>query len=118
MSQSLDILINDLSWPFPASRASTPSRYFCFLPAAYGRNRTLDATVRCFVAHHIGSMMDNEQALKYSRSAYVEALNTLQSSLNSPVESVSAEVLCSVLLLCMYEVSVHTSEVFSKTPLN
>lgn len=106
VNQSLEILINELSWPFPPSSAYAIARWLPFLPAVYGQDRTLDATVRCFVAHHIGNMTQDLQAVRYARSAYVEALNSLQKALFNPFESVSAEVLCAVLLLCMYEVGV------------
>ncbi|KAE8378482.1 C6 zinc finger domain protein [Aspergillus bertholletiae] len=101
--QSLDILIGDVSQPFPASATYTTARWFTFLPAIYGRNRTLDASIRCFVAHHIGLVTDNKQAIMYARSTYVEALNRLQRSLYSPTESLSSEVLCAVLLQCFFE---------------
>ncbi|RMZ37562.1 C6 zinc finger domain protein [Aspergillus flavus] len=101
--QSLDILIGDVSQPFPASSTYTTTRWFTFLPAIYGRNTTLDASIRCFVAHHIGMMTENKQAVMYARSTYVEALNRLQRSLYNPTESLSSEILCAVLLQCFYE---------------
>ncbi|KAE8384567.1 hypothetical protein ETB97_010089 [Aspergillus alliaceus] len=103
MMQSLDTLIVDVSQPFPASSTYTTSRWFTYLPAIYGRNRTLDSSIRCFVAHHIGMMTGNQQAIMYSRSTYVEALNRLQRSLCNPTESLSSEILCAVLLQCLYE---------------
>lgn len=111
--QNLDILISDLASPFPTSSTYTVSRWLRFLPVVYGRNRTLDATVRCFVAHHIGHMTTNMQALRYARSSYVEALNGLQRSLIHPVESTSAEVLCAVLLQCMYELFANKNDSIS-----
>ncbi|KAE8136520.1 C6 zinc finger domain protein [Aspergillus pseudotamarii] len=101
--QSLEILIGDVSHPFPASSTYTTARWFTFLPSIYGRNRTLDSSIRCFVAHHIGTMAGNKQAIMYARSTYVEALNRLQRSLYNPRESLSSEILCAVLLQCFYE---------------
>ncbi|KAE8158438.1 C6 zinc finger domain protein [Aspergillus tamarii] len=101
--QSLDILIGDVSHPFPASTTYTTARWFTFLPTIYGRNRTLDSSIRCFAAHHIGMMTENKQAVMYARSTYVEALNRLQRSLDNPRESLSSEILCAVLLQCFYE---------------
>ncbi|KAE8352183.1 C6 zinc finger domain protein [Aspergillus coremiiformis] len=101
--QSLDILIDDVCQPFPASSTYTTSRWFTFLPAIYGRNKTLDTSIRCFVAHHIGMMTENKQAAMYAKSTYVEALNRLQRSLYNATESLSSDILCVVLLQCLYE---------------
>lgn len=105
MAQSLQNLIDDLSWPHSTTSAYAAARWLRFLPEVYGRNQTLDATVRCFVAHHIGGMTQNVQAVRYARSAYVEALMALQRALGDPVQSVRPEVLCAVLVSCTYEVS-------------
>jgi hypothetical protein len=43
---------------------------------------------------------------RYSRFAYIEALSSLQKSLNAPSERLSADIFCAVLLLCMYEVGI------------
>jgi hypothetical protein len=105
LMQSLDILIDDVSHPFPASSTYTAARWFNFLPVVYGKNRTLDATIKCFAAHHVGMMTENKQAIWFARSTYVEALNRLQRSLYNATESLSSEILCAVLLQCLYEVS-------------
>ncbi|OGM50623.1 C6 zinc finger domain protein [Aspergillus bombycis] len=101
--QGLDILIGDVCQPFPASSTYTTSRWFTFLPTIYGKNRTLDSSIRCFVAHHIGRITGNKQAIVYAKSTYVEALSRLQRSLYNLTESLSSEVLCAVLLQCFYE---------------
>ncbi|KAF9894988.1 hypothetical protein FE257_004612 [Aspergillus nanangensis] len=108
--QSLDVLIDDLMSPFPASATYSMAQWFSFLPVAYGRNKTLDATVRCFVAHHLGGLGKNVQAVRYARFAYGEALGRLQMSLNNPTESVATEVLCAVLLQCFYELFTNTDD--------
>ncbi|KAL4888383.1 C6 zinc finger domain protein [Aspergillus ambiguus] len=113
MTQCLEILIDELSWPYSASSAYAITRWLRFLPGAYGRNRTLDATVRCFVAHHVGNMTQDSQAMRYARSAYVEALCGLQKALVNPVEAASPEVLCAVLLQCMYELFANSQDSIS-----
>lgn len=105
MAQSLQNIVYDLAWPYTTASAYAVARWLRFLPEFYGRNRTLDAAVNCFVAHHIGHMTQNVQAVRYSRSTYVKALTALQRALDDHVQSVCPEVLCAVILLCMYEVS-------------
>ncbi|PYH88694.1 putative C6 finger domain protein [Aspergillus ellipticus CBS 707.79] len=100
---SLDILVLELSRPFPATSAHVISRWFGFLPTVYGRNRTLDSTIRSFAAHHIGRINENEGAVQYAKSAYGQALHRLRVSLDDPEECFSSEVFCAVLLLCLYE---------------
>ncbi|GES64094.1 C6 zinc finger domain protein [Aspergillus terreus] len=110
MAQSLQNLIDELSWPYSTTSAYAAARWLRFLPNVYGRNPTLDATVRCFVAHHIGSMTQNVQAVRYARSAYVEALTALQRALDDPVQSLCPEVLCAVLVSCTYELFANSSD--------
>ncbi|KAL5356735.1 hypothetical protein BJX96DRAFT_171883 [Aspergillus floccosus] len=110
MAQSLQNLIDELSWPYSTASAYAAARWLRFLPDIYGRNKTLDATIRCFVAHHIGSMTQNVQAVRYARSAYVEALTALQRALDDPVQSVCPEVLCAVLVSCTYELFANSQD--------
>ncbi|KAF7592234.1 hypothetical protein BBP40_000506 [Aspergillus hancockii] len=113
LMQSLDILIDDVSRPFPASSNYATARWFSFLPAIYGKSRTLDVTIKCFAAHHVGMMTGNKQAVWYARSTYVEALNRLQRSLYNATESLSSEILCTVLLQCLYELFANTYDTTS-----
>ncbi|RAK94933.1 Zn(II)2Cys6 transcription factor [Aspergillus ibericus CBS 121593] len=108
--QSLDTLVLELSRPFPATSAHVISRWFRFLPAVYGRNRTLDLTIQSFAAHHIGRMGENLAAVQYAKSAYGQALYRLRVSLGKPRECLSSEVFCAVLLLCLYELFTNTHE--------
>ncbi|KAE8150218.1 putative C6 finger domain protein [Aspergillus avenaceus] len=101
--QGLDILVDDILQPFSTSSAYTPSRWFQYLPSVYGKNKTLDCAIKCFSAHHIGTMTGNDRPVLYARRTYVEALNRLQRSLCNKIESLSSEILCAVLLLCLYE---------------
>ncbi|PWY90747.1 putative C6 finger domain protein [Aspergillus heteromorphus CBS 117.55] len=101
--QSLDILVTELSRPFPATSAHVISHCFAFLPSVYGRNRTLDSTIKSFAAHHIGRINGNEYAVQYAKSVYGQALYRLRASLDDPHECFSSEVFCAVLLLCLYE---------------
>ncbi|KKK16294.1 hypothetical protein P175DRAFT_0535587 [Aspergillus ochraceoroseus IBT 24754] len=101
--QCLDILTYEISQPFASSSGYVVSRWLTFLPGMYGQNKTLDATVRTFVAHHIGSITRNQEAVRYARCSYQEALRKLRHSLNHRSECLSSEIYCSVLLLCLYE---------------
>ncbi|GFF74823.1 putative C6 finger domain protein [Aspergillus lentulus] len=101
--QGLSSVVDDLSQPRSSTSVHIVSRWFSGLPALYGRNETLDATVRCFTAHHISKVLQNPQMARYSRSAYIEALSRLRKSLNAPSERLSADIFCAVLLLCLYE---------------
>lgn len=105
VTQCLDRLTDEISQPFPSNSGYVISRWFLLLPGSYGRNKTLDFAMKAFTAHHVGSMTMNKQAVRYARSAYLEALSRLRKSLNNPTEALSSEVNCCVLLLCMYEVS-------------
>lgn len=104
--QGLSSVVDDLSQPRSSTSVHIVSRWFSSLPALYGRNKTLDATVRCFTTHHISKVLQNLQMARYSRSAYVEALSRLRKSLNAPSERLSADIFCAVLLLCLYEVGI------------
>ncbi|KAK1143917.1 hypothetical protein N8T08_006032 [Aspergillus melleus] len=108
--QSLDIVLDEVSQPYQLNSAYVISRWLRCLPAVYGRNRTLDSTIKCFVSHHVGNVVGDEQALWYARSAYVEALARLRNSLDHPAEGLSSEVFCAVLLLCMYELFANTTD--------
>jgi hypothetical protein len=102
--QGLSSVIDDLSQPYSSTSIHIVSRWFSSLPSLYGRNKTLDATVRCFTAHHFSKMLQNDQMARYSRFAYIEALSSLRKSLNIPSERLSSDIFCAVLLLCLYEV--------------
>ncbi|KAI9045450.1 Zn(II)2Cys6 transcription factor domain-containing protein [Aspergillus affinis] len=102
--QGLDIVLDEVSQPYQLNSAYVISRWLRFLPGVYGRNRTLDSAIKCFVSHHVGNVAKNQQALWYARSTYVEALARLRNSLDNPAEGLSSEMFCAVLLLCMYEV--------------
>ncbi|KAF4201232.1 hypothetical protein CNMCM8927_001880 [Aspergillus lentulus] len=103
MARLVNGAFDDLSQPRSSTSVHIVSRWFSGLPALYGRNETLDATVRCFTAHHISKVLQNPQMARYSRSAYIEALSRLRKSLNAPSERLSADIFCAVLLLCLYE---------------
>ncbi|KAJ5212354.1 uncharacterized protein N7498_004000 [Penicillium cinerascens] len=100
--QSLGSLIVDFSQPMSTNQLSV-SHWFRFLPSIYGQNRTLDATIRSFVAHHYGKSFQDDQMVVYARSAYGEALRRLRKALTSPSESFSTYIFCAVVLLCIYE---------------
>jgi hypothetical protein len=102
--QHLCVLIDDFSQPITPSPTHVVTRWFGFLPSIYGQNRVLDATIRCFTAHHFGRLAENLQMVSYARLAYGEALRGLRKSLETPAESLSTHVFCAVVLLCMYEV--------------
>ncbi|KAL4865349.1 hypothetical protein BDV12DRAFT_149955 [Aspergillus spectabilis] len=108
VTQCLERLTDEISQPFPSTSGYVISRWFSFLPELYGRNKTLDVSLKAFVAHHVGNVTLNKQAVQYARSAYLEALSRLRKSLSNPSESLSSEVHCSVLLLCLYELFADT----------
>ncbi|KAJ5602054.1 hypothetical protein N7510_011588 [Penicillium lagena] len=95
--QTLSIMIYDISYPFAPSPTHNFFRWFSFLPAIYGENQTLDATIRCFTANHCGRVIQDEQMVRFSRSAYGEALHRLRRSLQNPEESFSSHIFCAVL---------------------
>lgn len=104
IQQSISILIDSFSTPSSPASPHIVTRWFGFLPAVYGRNKTLDATIRSFTAHHLGNATGNRQVIQYGQSAYVEALHRLQRSLSNPIECVSSDIFCAVILSCLYEV--------------
>jgi hypothetical protein len=104
--QGLSSVVDDLSQPYSKTSIHIVSKWFSSLPSLYGRNKALDATVRCFTAHHISKVLQDVQMARYSRFTYIEALSSLQKSLNAPSERLSADIFCAVLLLCMYEVGI------------
>ncbi|KAL3462294.1 hypothetical protein BJX64DRAFT_140758 [Aspergillus heterothallicus] len=103
MMQCLSNITDEISQPFPASSGYVISRWFLLFPSIYGQNRTLDSAMKAFVAHHVGNVTLNKQAVQYARASYGEALSRLRKSLDNPSECFSSEIYCSVLLLCLYE---------------
>ncbi|KAJ5808774.1 hypothetical protein N7474_010043 [Penicillium riverlandense] len=108
--QGLGIMIYDLCYQFAPSQNHNSFRWFSLLPTIYGENQTLDATIRCFTAHHCGSVIQNEQMIRYSRSAYGEALHRLRRSLQNGEEGFSSHIFCAVVLLCLYELFTDTHD--------
>ncbi|GFF57360.1 uncharacterized protein AN5342 [Aspergillus udagawae] len=108
--QGLSSVVDDLSQGYSSTSIHIVSRWFSSLPFIYGRNKTLDATVRCFTAHHISKVLQNAQIARYSRFAYIEALSRLRKSLNAPSERLSSDIFCAVLLLCLYELFANTQD--------
>lgn len=104
--QSLSALVNDFASPnTPESPNYVSSSWFSLLPSIYGQNRALDATIKSFAAQHFGRSLQNQQMTLYAKCAYGEALHWLRKSLMNPPESLSSNVFCAVVLLCMYEVT-------------
>lgn len=103
--QSLGALIEDFSSPrvWNAPHYVTAG-WFELLPSIYGQNRALDATIKSFAAHHFGRGFQNQEMVIYARSAYGEALHWLRKAPMNPSESLSSNIFCAVVLLCMYEV--------------
>lgn len=107
--QSLGSLIVEFSQPVSTNQKHFVSHWFGFLPAIYGQNPTLDATIKSFVAHHYGRSFQDGQMVVYARSAYGEALRRLRKALTSPSECFSTYIFCAVVLLCIYEVRLFTN---------
>jgi hypothetical protein len=116
VTQCLDKLTDEISQPFPTTSGYVISRWLLLFPSIYGRNRTLDSAMKAFVAHHVGNVTLNKQAIQYARSTYVEALGKLRKSLDNSSEALSPEIYCSVLILCLYEVRTPPSTI--RTMLN
>jgi len=100
--QSLDSLIVEFSQPVSTNRKHFVHHWFGFLPSIYGQNQTLDATIKAFVAHHFGKILQDKQMVGYARSAYGEALHRLRKALTSPSECFSTYVFCAVVLMVGY----------------
>ncbi|KAJ5735370.1 uncharacterized protein N7483_000495 [Penicillium malachiteum] len=103
--QSLGVFISDFTTSSNTSGNSNIAlgSWFGFLPSIYGQNRALDAAIKSFSAHHFGQNLQNQQMMLYAQSAYGEALHWLRKALMNPSESLSSNVFCAVVLLCMYE---------------
>ncbi|KAJ5093157.1 hypothetical protein N7456_009018 [Penicillium angulare] len=107
--QGISALVNDFASPgAPESPDILRANWFGLLPLIYGQNRALDATLKSFTAHHFGRVLQNEQMVIYSRSAYGEALHCLRKALMNTSESLSSNILCTVVLLCIYELFTDT----------
>jgi hypothetical protein len=79
-------------------------RWLSCITTRLGTSSTLDKAIRCFTTHYFGKLSGNEQMVRYSRSAYGEALSGLQRTLNSFPDVTSSETLSAATLLCLYEV--------------
>ncbi|KAJ5765474.1 hypothetical protein N7520_005033 [Penicillium odoratum] len=109
--QSLSALIEDFSFPRVLNAPSyVVASWFEFLPSIYGQSRALDATIKSFAAHHFGRGLQNQDMVIYARSAYGEALHWLRKALMNPSESLSSNIFCAVVLLCMYELFTDTED--------
>lgn len=102
--QGLSALVDDFCEPRSANQKHVTSHWFGYLPSVYGENRTLDATIEAFVAHHCGTILQNDQMVAYARSTYGKALHQLRRSLTNTSECFSTSIFCAVVLLCLYEV--------------
>ncbi|PYH80395.1 C6 zinc finger domain protein [Aspergillus uvarum CBS 121591] len=116
LGQCLGIMAQEISKPFAANSAHVTSRWFGFLPSVYGRNRTLDLTIKSFTAHQMGNLMSDSQAVQYARQLYIESLYRLRTSVGNSRECYSPEVFCAVMLLCLYELftNVHDADAWMK----
>ncbi|KAJ5536283.1 hypothetical protein N7513_009469 [Penicillium frequentans] len=109
--QSLGALIEDFSSPRVLKAPNyVMSSWFELLPSIYGQSRALDATIKSFAAHHFGRGFQNQEMVIYARSAYGEALHWLRKALMNPSESLSSNIFCAVVLLCMYELFTDTED--------
>ncbi|KAJ5641670.1 hypothetical protein N7490_005670 [Penicillium lividum] len=109
--QSLSALIEDFSFPRVLNAPNNVvASWFEFLPSIYGQSRALDATIKSFAAHHFGRGLQNQDMVIYARSAYGEALHWLRKALMNPSESLSSNIFCAVVLLCMYELFTDTED--------
>lgn len=80
--------------------------YLDFLPSRLGYNSSLDRAITC-VAGALRDICLPEgcRSSVNTLSNYSRALNVLQRSLSDAVECLSAEVLCAIHLLGIFEVS-------------
>ncbi|KAJ6110602.1 hypothetical protein N7486_002837 [Penicillium sp. IBT 16267x] len=109
--QSLGALIKDFSSPRVLNTPNyVTASWFELLPSVYGQSRALDATIKTFVAHHFGRGLQNQEMVIYARSAYGEALHWLRKALMNHSESLSSNIFCAAVLLCMYELFTDTED--------
>ncbi|OCL13168.1 putative C6 finger domain protein [Glonium stellatum] len=103
-AQYLSFLIEDISWSNSAiSDVLFMRRWLSCITTLLGTNHALDKAIRCFTTHYFGKLSRNEQMVRYSRTAYGEALSGLQKTLNSFSDVTSSETLSAATLLCLYE---------------
>jgi hypothetical protein len=105
--QCLSILIADVS----QGQTSVPDTaviplWLSCIPERLGKSFALDQAVRCFAVHHMGNMYGNDAMIIHGRSAYGQALSSLQKAFRDPVKVFSSGTLCAAMLLCMYKVGI------------
>lgn len=91
---------------FVLFRGGQLTMYLDFLPSRLGYNSALDRAITC-VSSAIRDICLPEgcRSPVKTLSNYAKALNVLQRSLSDAVECLSAEVLCAIHLLGIFEVS-------------
>jgi hypothetical protein len=90
------------------------SSYISHVPCRLGQGDTLDVAVDCVVAafHHLYlPPISRSRSAHNTISLYTHALKSLQNALYEPEQSLSAETLCAIVLLCIFEVRKHKQEV-------
>jgi hypothetical protein len=89
-----------ISRPRPAPFGS----WISFIPSHLGHNRALDAAVDCTTCAFDGLVFQETIKKRQARRKYIKALLILQNVLNGP-DALSAETLCAMMLLSLFEVS-------------
>ncbi|KAJ5919813.1 hypothetical protein N7454_009648 [Penicillium verhagenii] len=109
--QTLGALIEDFSSPGVSNAPNyVMASWFELLPSIYGQNRALDAAIKSFAAHHFGRGFQSQEMIVYARFTYGEALHWLRKALVSSSESLSSNIFCAVVLMCMYELFTDTED--------
>ncbi len=76
-----------------------------FLPSRIGKNRALDAAVRCLLQAHRSLLEMGKNIYNEGIDSYNEAVALIRKDLNERQDKTSSETVCAALILSTYEVS-------------
>lgn len=80
--------------------------YLSYIPPRFGHVAALDDAYRCLITvAHSNLVANGEQISDKVLAYYGKALRSLQSAIDNPREHQTAEILCAVSLLALFEVS-------------
>lgn len=91
-----------------------------YLPLIYESqiiDTTLEDTITALGLVGLGNTKGSSQALMAAHAKYAKALSAINSKLQKPKDAVSDQVLVTVLLLGVYEVSSHQSHLLGRTDI-
>lgn len=97
-------------YEFIRARVRELTSYIFYLPSRSGHDNALDSAIRCTASGFREFAQSGSDSLSLFRTGeksvalYTSALRELQTALQDPKRSTSAEVLCATELLCIFEV--------------